>query len=689
MKIGAKITLFVLANLALYLVSFGLTQFYNDKTYKYQSFNSNIKNFETRLLSTIILEKDYARTLDKETAAKVLSDIEKNAEILKKILSQAIEKEMDLQILLNQLATYKEKFSSLLSNNNEIGVLKERWDKLFDSFYAKSEQLAQEVDNTIGLAYINGEDVDISYNSIAISNKNILNALSAITLALNKDLLLNSREDIFLKSYQKALELLNKERKNIAALAESSERPMPVDISDYMEKNLFKFEELTQRIHTIWQENIEIVSRLDAVRKKMIAKEKEISADIQASLEEIRKTNFISALVIVMMIFAVLILGGVIIMRSISRPIKKLISMVIDLAEGEGDLSMRLELRHRDEMGDMAKWFNRFIEKIQSMIRDIIRNSETLNTASSNYLNLSGQMSRGADRMSEISNSVSTATEEMSMSISTIASAAEEMSVTIQSVSSTAEQMSRNMNAVTGSIEDMSDAITDIAQNAQKGSSISTEAMDMAKSATAVMNKLGDATTEIGEVTKLITRIAEQTNLLALNATIEAASAGDAGRGFAVVAGEIKELANKSARAAENIARSIDGVQKNIGGAVRVIEDISGIIGKINESVLVITDSVEQQTHTANDIMYNVREASIGSSNIAASIAEIAKGANEMSSNAGEAVKGSNDMAYNIQSISEAAGEANNRARKVNDSAVELADIAVQLREMVGRFKVE
>jgi len=486
MKIGVKITLFVLANLALYLISFGLTQFYNEKTYKYQYFNSNIKNFESSLLNTIILEKDYARTLDQETAATVLSNIEKTAELLKKILSQAIEKENELQILSKQLATYKEEFNFLIKNNNEIGMLKEKWDKLFGSFYTKSEQLAQEIDNVIGLAYINGEDVDISYNSIAVSNKNILNALSAITLALNKDLLLNGKEDIFLKSCQNALVLLDKERKNIAALAESSERPLPVNISEYIEKNLFKFEGLTQRIHTIWKENTDLVSRLDAVRKKMIVKEKEISADIQASLEEIRRTNFISAMVIVLMILAVLILGGIIILRSISRPIKKLISMVIDLAEGEGDLSMRLEMKHRDEMGDMAKWFNRFIEKIQGMILDIIRNSETLNTASSNYLNLSGQMSRGADRMSEISNSVSTATEEMSMSINTIASAAEEMSVTIQSVSSTAEQMSRNMNAVTSSIEEMSDAITDIAQNAQHGSSISTEAMGMAKTATAV-----------------------------------------------------------------------------------------------------------------------------------------------------------------------------------------------------------
>ncbi len=300
--------------------------------------------------------------------------------------------------------------------------------------------------------------------------------------------------------------------------------------------------------------------------------------------------------------------------------------MVIDLAEGEGDLSKRLDLKRGDEMGDLARWFNMFIEKIQTMIKEVAQNSETLTASSYSYLELSDQMSLGASRMSEISNSVSSATEEVSMNINTMASAAEEMSVNIQSISSTADRMSQNMNAMALAIEDMAMAISDIAQNAQDGATVSSEAMTMAKTATKVMNTLGDAATEIGEVTKVITRIAEQTNLLALNATIEAASAGDAGKGFAVVANEIKELASQSARAAENIAKRIGGVQKNTEGAVRVIDDILGIIKKINASVIVITNAVEQQTHTTNNITSNVRQANIGAGNIASAIAEVSKG---------------------------------------------------------------
>lgn len=689
MKITTKIMLFVLTNLMLYLISFGSTYYYNDKTYRYQNFNSQIKHFETSLLNTVILEKDYAKGLNDETARTVASNIDKNIAFLGEIVKNAPEKEKDLKTLSELLAGYKEKFMLFVNNNGKIHLLKDKWDELFSGFHGKSNQLAQKIDGVIFLAYINGEDIAPLYNSFAISNKNILNALSGLSLAINKDLLLDGNEKAFSISYDNAMKLLDKERKNIPALAKNSQEESFIRFSAYGEENLLKIEALSIKVHKIWKENRELISRLDAVRREMIAKEKNISSWIQSSLDEIRLKNSLAALSSVLIILIVLLIGGVIILRSVNRPINKLMDMAISLAEGEGDLSMRLELEARDEMGDLAKWINIFIEKVQSMIKEIAKNAEILTASSYSSLEISGQMSSRADRMFEISNSVSTATEEMSMNINTIASATEEMSVNIQNISSTAEEVSRNMNAMTSAIEEMSAEISDIADNSQEGAGVSTGAMDMAKTATEAMNTLLKATEEIGEVTKVITRIAEQTNLLALNATIEAASAGDAGKGFAVVANEIKELASQSARAAENIAMRIEDVQKNTEDAGKVIDEISGIISNINMTIVGITNSVEQQMNTAINITSNVRRSSIGAGNIASAIAEIARGANDMSANAGEAVKGANDVASNIQSISQAASESNAGARQVNISAEELSGIAVQLQEMVSKFKVE
>lgn len=372
---------------------------------------------------------------------------------------------------------------------------------------------------------------------------------------------------------------------------------------------------------------------------------------------------------------------------NIAKPIRRASYMVKDIAEG--DLTKRVDIRTNDELGMLSNWFNVFLENFQEIIRDIAGSVETLNTSSWDFSDISGKMRSGTDEISSKSTNVASATEEVATNINTMASAIEEMSVNVQSVSSTAEQMAQNMNTLASAIEDMSSAINDIAQNAQEGARVSSQAMEMAKAATMTMNTLGEAAMEIDEVTELIKKIAEQTNLLALNATIEAASAGEAGKGFAVVAKEIKELANQSSQAAENIGKRIKDVQKNTISAVRVIDEVSEIINNINESSTVIMNSVEQQTLTANNISASIRQVNIGAGHIASSIAEVAKGSNDMSRNAAEAARGANDVASNIQDISHAAGKANAGARQVNHSAEELSRVAGELQKMVAKFKIK
>jgi methyl-accepting chemotaxis protein len=234
----------------------------------------------------------------------------------------------------------------------------------------------------------------------------------------------------------------------------------------------------------------------------------------------------------------------------------------------------------------------------------------------------------------------------------------------------------------------MSASLNEVAEGARDGSDIAQNAMDMAKSATDTMNLLGAASRDIGEVTALIKRIAEQTNLLALNATIEAASAGDAGKGFAVVANEIKELASQSAGAAEDIARRIEGTQANTEEAVSVIAAMSEVIGKVNESSVVITKSVEEQKLSANEIATNIVQHRTGINHIAASIAEIVKGSKDMSQSAGEAARGAAEVSSNIQGVSKAAEDSNTGAQGVSESAGKLADVSTELRNLVSRFSL-
>ncbi len=346
--------------------------------------------------------------------------------------------------------------------------------------------------------------------------------------------------------------------------------------------------------------------------------------------------------------------------RQVIRPVKNVVEGLKNIAQGKGDLTRRLEVRGQDEVGELASWFNSFIETMQGMIKDISNDSQTLEGASGDLSSLASQMSSGAGDVSSKAESVSQSAEQTSNKINSVASAMEESTTTLHTIASSAEQMTTT--------------ITDIAQHSGKASEITENAVSETKKASERIDELGKAAEEIGVVTETITEISEQTNLLALNATIEAARAGEAGKGFAVVADEIKQLARQTAEATEQIKDKIGGIQSSTSTTVNSIDNIMKVIEEVNNIVSTIATAVEEQSVTTKEIASNVSQASQG----------ISDTNNELAYTSSVAV----NIADEIADVNRSASEISQTSDKLNDSAEELKNLSVKLSQMVGKFKV-
>ncbi|MCE0540014.1 methyl-accepting chemotaxis protein [Kineosporia rhizophila] len=327
---------------------------------------------------------------------------------------------------------------------------------------------------------------------------------------------------------------------------------------------------------------------------------------------------------------AVLFAIGVGIARLVSSSIGRLRQALVALSEG--DLTATADASGRDEVGQMARALNEATHTLRSAMVQINGTSSTLSDSSRSLNAISSQISANADSTSNQASGLAGTAQEVSGSVQTVAAGTEEMEASIREIASSSAEAVR----------------------------VASSAVNEAVTARATVAKLGDSSVEIGNVVKAITSIAEQTNLLALNATIEAARAGEAGKGFAVVAEEVKQLAQETARATEDISKRVEAIQADTQEAVDAIARISQTIEDVNAYQTTIASAVEEQTATTSEISRSITEAAAGSASIATSVDSVASAAQASSSS--------------IQQAERASGE--------------LAGLSTELRQLVARFRL-
>ncbi|MBF0572517.1 MAG: methyl-accepting chemotaxis protein [Desulfamplus sp.] len=351
----------------------------------------------------------------------------------------------------------------------------------------------------------------------------------------------------------------------------------------------------------------------------------------------------------------------VIIASSIVKPINKVVGGLKDIAEGEGDLTKRLDIKSNDEIGELAKWFDRFMDNLQNIIKNTVSNAKIMDRSSSDLLNIASNLAKGTQETSLLATSVSDASEKVSQNRTSVAAAM--------------EQSSTNLSMVAIASEQMASTISEITKNAEKARGISEKAFTQAKETSQQVETLGKAAFDINKVTEAINEISEQTNLLALNATIEAARAGEAGKGFAVVANEIKALARQTAEATQDIKNKIEAIQNTTKSSVAKINSITEVVEDIHNIISTIAAAVEEQSVTTSEISSN--------------IAQVADGVQEANRHVSESAQISVTINSDIAKVNAAAGQGANSSVELKIQAEKLKRIGEELQSLLGKFKTE
>ncbi len=411
------------------------------------------------------------------------------------------------------------------------------------------------------------------------------------------------------------------------------------------------------------EENLKIGARLKAECASLIAasvqQQSRLTDDLttyaaKASDELAERTNSIIRTVLmaigiglVVTITVALWIG----LRGLSRPIAQLNLVMEAYARNEltGDTP---GVGRGDEVGAMARTVEIFKANALEVNRlRIGQEEQKLRTETERRQAMLDLAAKFEASVGSIVDQVGSAATELQSTAQSMAATAEETTRQATTVAAASEEATQNVQTVAAATEELSASIREISQQVTQASGKIQDGVRQTNLSSGQMINLTAAAEKIGDVVRIISDIASQTNLLALNATIEAARAGDAGRGFAVVAGEVKALANQTAKATGEIAAQIKAIQEATQFSAKSIEDITRIINQVNETASSIASAVEEQGAATQEISRNVLQAALGTQEVSGNIVGVSQAAHQTATAAVQVLASAGNLSMNGEAL--------------------------------------
>jgi len=362
------------------------------------------------------------------------------------------------------------------------------------------------------------------------------------------------------------------------------------------------------------------------------------------------ETRNIIAIVGVVALAASVLIGffGV---RSITRPLARLTDTMRTMADGNYDIEVPATQR-ADELGEMAKAADFFRGKLIEGRELAARQQAEQQRQIERGKKMEAAVAEFDKMITEVVGSVSSAATELQSTAESLSASAEEPARQCNAVAAASGQTAQNVQMVAAATEELSSSIHEIGNQVAESTRVVGAAVMQAEDTNAKVKGLSEGAQKIGDVVTLINQIASQTNLLALNATIEAARAGEAGKGFAVVASEVKNLANQTAKATEEIGSQIKAIQESTHSSAEAIQAITTTIARVNEISTAIASAVEEQGAATHEISRNVQEASTGTSEVSANIVGVTQASQQTSAGSTQVLSAAAELARNGERLS-------------------------------------